>query len=116
MFAPPMWATGKQIGYTSSGVGCTRVTNAYMPAMTDASACHAPFGSDVEPDVWYSQRLTRSGPGGGGSTDGSPVGSVSLASTVHPISAAICSASAPYANPRHSGRTMKNSVRASLVM
>ena len=63
-----MCETGKQIGYTSSGVGLMRVTNAYMPAMTDASACHAPFGSDVDPDVWYSQRLTRSGPGGGGNT------------------------------------------------
>ena len=40
--------------------------------MTDVSACHAPLGSDVDPDVWYSQRRTRSGPGGGGSTDGSP--------------------------------------------
>ena len=95
MLAPPMCDTGKQIGYTSSGVGWMRVTNAYMPAITDPSACHAPLGSEVDPDVWYSQRLTRSGPGGGGSADGSPVGSVSPASTVHPISAAISSASAP---------------------
>ena len=66
-----------------------------MLAMTDVSECHAPLGSEVDPDVWYSQRRTRSGPGGGGSTDGSPVGSVSLESTVQPISPAISSASAP---------------------
>ena len=40
----------------------------------------------------------------------------SLASTVHPISPAISSASAPYAKPRHSGRTRKYSVCASWVM
>ena len=42
MFAPPMCETGKQIGYTSSGVGLIRVTNAYMPAVTDASECTRP--------------------------------------------------------------------------
>jgi len=76
MAAPPMCVTGKQIGYTSSGVGRIRVTNAYMLAITDVSECHAPFGSDVEPDVWYSQRRTRSGSGAAGSEAGSPVGSV----------------------------------------
>ena len=39
------------------------MTNAYMLAMTDVSECHAPLGSEVEPDVWYSQRRTRSGCG-----------------------------------------------------
>jgi len=114
--APPMCVTGKQIGYTSSGVGRMRVTNAYMLAITDVSECHAPFGSDVEPEVWYSHRRTFSGSGAGGSTEGSPLGSVSLASTMQPISAAISSASAPYAKPRHSGRTRKYSVFASFVM
>ena len=28
----------------------------YEPAITDASVCHTPFGSAVDPDVWYSHR------------------------------------------------------------
>ena len=76
---PPMCVIGNGIGTTSSGVGWTPMIQPDEPASTDASLCHTPLGSDVEPDVWYSHRAGSSSPSanvrGGGNVAGSPTGS-----------------------------------------
>ena len=51
MQTPPMCATGNAIGYTSAAVGSNWSSQAFVPAITDGSVCHAPFGSAVDPDV-----------------------------------------------------------------